>query len=191
MNLKLGIIFISFFITYFSSYFTNTEGKYQTWFVSSELFWNPATPQVTRCSATTSQPVSSRARGTGTGQRWTHTSLTATASSKKLTSQTEHIPALCRCRESVPTQKSNQIGGRFRDHHFCLYFELGCELGPSEAQAQNTSKNDDFKNGPLFDLIFTWELILDILHLQRSGICSVWLVNFSEPVVAVKAVCKE
>ena len=46
-------------------------------------------------------------------------------------------------------------------HHFCLYFELGCELGPSEAQAQNTSKNDDFKNGPLFDLIFTWELILD------------------------------
>ena len=90
-----------------------------------------------------------------------HTSLTATAGSKKLTSQTEHIPALCRCRESVPTQKSNHIGGRFRDHHFCLYFELGCELGPSEAHAQYTSKNDDFKNGPLFDLIFVWELILD------------------------------
>ena len=42
-----------------------------------------------------------------------------------------------------------------------MYFELGCELGPSEAQAQNTSKNDDFKNCPLFDLIFMWELILD------------------------------
>ena len=59
--------------------------------------------------------------------------------------------------------RKNQIEklGRFRNRHFCLYFELGCKLGPSEAQAQNTSKNDDFKNGPLFDLIFTWELILD------------------------------
>ena len=28
----------------------------------------------------------------------------------------------------------------------------------------------------------------DSWHLQRAGICSVWLVNFSEPVVAVKAV---
>ena len=81
-----------------------------------------------------------------------NTSLTATAGSKKLTSQTKHIPALCRCRdrESVPTQKSNHIGGSFRDHHFCLYFEIGCELGPSEAQTQNTSKNDDLENGLIF-----------------------------------------
>ena len=42
-----------------------------------------------------------------------------------------------------------------------MSFELGCKLGPSEAQAQNTSKNDDLKNGPVLYLIFAWELILD------------------------------
>ena len=36
----------------------------------------------------------------------------------------------------------------FRDRHFCLYFGSGCQLSPSQAQAQNTGKNDDLKNGP-------------------------------------------
>ena len=65
--------------------------------------------------------------------------------------------------KQFPCKNQIQKSGRFRDRHFCLYFELGCELGPSEAQAQNTSRNDDFKNGPLFDMIFTWELIFDTL----------------------------
>ena len=38
------------------------------------------------------------------------------------------------------------------------------------------------ENGPLYDLIFVWEL-------QRAWICSVWLVNFFERAVAVKEVC--
>ena len=76
-----------------------------------------------------------------------------------------------------------------------MYFELGCKLGPSEAQAQNTSKNDNLKNGPVSDLVFTWELILDTyrglgyaqfgwsiflnrrLKLEYSVICS--LLDFS------------
>ena len=45
---------------------------------------------------------------------------------------------------------SDKVWGRFPYRHFCLYFELGCELGPSEAQTQNTSKNDDLENGPIF-----------------------------------------
>ena len=86
---------------------------------------------------------------------------TATAVSEKLTTQTEHIPALHRCWETVPTQKSNQIQGRFWDCHFCLYFGPGLHWDQAHSQAQNTSKNDDFKNGPVFDLIFVWELLLN------------------------------
>ena len=49
-----------------------------------------------------------------------------------------------------PCKNQIEKSGRFPYRHFCLYFELGCELGPSEAQAQNTSKNDDLENGPIF-----------------------------------------
>ena len=45
--------------------------------------------------------------------------------------------------KQFPCKNQIQKSGRFRDRHFCLYFELGCELGPSEAQSQNTSKNND------------------------------------------------
>ena len=37
----------------------------------------------------------------------------------------------------------------------------GLHWDQAHSQAQNTSKNDDLENGPLFDLIFVWELILD------------------------------
>ena len=47
----------------------------------------------------------------------------------------------------------NQIqkSGRFRDHHFCLYFGPGLHWDQAGSQAQNTSKNDDMENGPNFD----------------------------------------
>ena len=43
---------------------------------------------------------------------------------------------------------------RFRDPHFCLYFGPGCQLSPSKAQAQNTSKNNYLENclGKLFKI---------------------------------------
>ena len=51
-----------------------------------------------------------------------HTALTATAGSEKLSTQTEHIPALYRCWESVPTQKSNTKIGPFPKSSFLLVF---------------------------------------------------------------------
>ena len=49
-----------------------------------------------------------------------HTALTATAGSEKLSTQTKHIPALYRCWESVPTQKSKI--GPFPKSSFLLVF---------------------------------------------------------------------
>ena len=50
-----------------------------------------------------------------------------------------------------------------------MYFELGCELGPSEAQAQNTSKNDDLENGPIF--VFDFFVESTYLALNKAGMC--------------------
>ena len=52
-----------------------------------------------------------------------HTALTATAISEKLTTQTEHILALYKCREAaVLTQKSNRKIGPFSKSSFLLVF---------------------------------------------------------------------
>ena len=82
----------------------------------------------------------------------------------------------------------NQIEklGRFPDRHFCLYFGSGLHWDQARSQAQNTSKNDNLENGPYMIWFFVGT---DSRHLQRAGICSVWLVNFFERAVAVKEVC--
>ena len=83
----------------------------------------------------------------------------------------------------------NQIekSGRFRDNHFCLYFELGCELGPSEAQSQNTSKNDDLENGPNF--VFDFFVESTYLSPNKAWMCLVLVDNFSEQPVEVRVLC--
>ena len=68
-----------------------------------------------------------------------------------------------------------------------MYFELGCELGPSEAQAQNTSKNDDFKNGPIS--VFDFFVESTYLAPNKAGMCLVLLDNFSEQLVEVRVMC--
>ena len=68
-----------------------------------------------------------------------------------------------------------------------MHFELGCRLGPSEAQAQNTSKNDDFENGPHF----LFDSFVDSTYLapNKAGMCLVLVVNFSEQPVEVRVLC--
>ena len=53
----------------------------------------------------------------------------------------------------------NQIEklGRFPDRHFCLYFGPGLHWDQARSQAQNTSKNDDMENGPIFLFDFSVE----------------------------------
>ena len=68
-----------------------------------------------------------------------------------------------------------------------MYFALGCELGPSEAQAQNTSKNDDLGNSPIF--LFDFCVETDSGHPQRAGMCSVYVDNFFELALAVRVMC--
>ena len=68
-----------------------------------------------------------------------------------------------------------------------MYFELGCELGPSEAQAQNTRQNDDLENGPIFVFDFFVESIY--LAPNKAGMCLVLVVNFSEQPVEVRVLC--
>ena len=69
-----------------------------------------------------------------------------------------------------------------------MYFELGCELGPSEAQAQNTSKNDDLENGPIF--VFDFFVESTYLAPNKAGMCLVLVVNFSEQPVEVRVRCR-
>ena len=57
-----------------------------------------------------------------------------------------------------------------------MYFELGCELGPSEAQAQNTSKNDVIENGTIFVIDFFVEFTC--LNLNKAWMCLVFMDNF-------------
>ena len=63
-----------------------------------------------------------------------------------------------------------------------------CELGPIEAQAQNTSKNDDLENGPHF----VFDFFVESTHIawyhvpNKAGICLVLVVNFSEQPVEVR-----
>ena len=68
-----------------------------------------------------------------------------------------------------------------------MYFELGCELGPSEAQAQNTSKNDDLENGPIF--VFDFFVESTYLAPNKARMCLVLGVNFSEHPVEVRVLC--
>ena len=65
-----------------------------------------------------------------------------------------------------------------------MYFELGCELGPSEAQAQNTSKNDVIENGTIFVIDFFVEFTC--LNLNKAWMCLVFMDNFSEQPVELR-----
>ena len=86
--------------------------------------------------------------------------------------------------KQFPCKNQIQKSGRFRDRHFCLYFELGCELAQGEAQAQNTSKNDDLENGPNF--VFDFFVESTYLAPNKAGMCLVLLDNFSEQPVEVR-----
>ena len=90
--------------------------------------------------------------------------------------------------KQFPCKNQIQKSGRFRDRHFCLYFELGCELAQGEAQAQNTSKNDDLENGPIF--VFDFFVESTYLDPNKAGMCLVLVVNFSEQLVEVKVLWK-
>ena len=68
-----------------------------------------------------------------------------------------------------------------------MYFELGCELAQGEAQAQNTSKNDDLENGPIF--VFDFFVESTYLDPNKAGMCLVLLDNFSEQPVEVRVLC--
>ena len=61
---------------------------------------------------------------------------------------------------------------------------LCCELGPSEAQAQNTSKNDDLENGPIF--VFDFFMKSTYVTPNKAGMCSVLVVKFSKLAAIVK-----
>ena len=65
-----------------------------------------------------------------------------------------------------------------------MYFEPGCKLGPSEAQAQNTSKNDDLENGPIF--VFDFFVESSCFAPNKAGMCLVLVVNFFEQPVEVR-----
>ena len=78
----------------------------------------------------------------------------------------------------IPQRNQIQKLGRF-----CLYFELGCKLGPSEAQAQNASKNDDLKNGTIF--LFDFFVESTCIAPNKAGMCLVLVFNFSEQPVEV------
>ena len=65
-----------------------------------------------------------------------------------------------------------------------MYFELGFKLGLSEAQAQNTSKNDDLENGPIF--VFDFFVESTYLDPNKAGMCLVLVDNFSEQPVEVR-----
>ena len=68
-----------------------------------------------------------------------------------------------------------------------MYFELGCELAQGEAQAQNTSKNDDLENGPIF--VFDFFVESTYLAPNKAGMCLVLVDNFSEQPVEVRVLC--
>ena len=121
------------------------------------------------------------------GDPTSHTALTATAGSENCPLKLSTSQPSIGVENQFPRKNQIQKSGRFRNHHFCLYFELGCELGPSEAQAQNTSQNDDFGNGPIF--VFDFFVESTCLALNKAGMCLVLMDNFSEPAVAVKVVC--
>ena len=70
-----------------------------------------------------------------------------------------------------------------------MYFELGCELAQGEAQAQNTSKNDDLENGPIF--VFDFFVESTYLDPNKAGMCLVLVDNFSEQPVEVRVLCSQ
>ena len=73
-----------------------------------------------------------------------------------------------------------QKSGRFRDRrHFCLYFNPVCELGPSQAQAQNKSHSHSLWNLLVLTPIkqgyvwFLWTIFLNSrLKLEYCGPCA-------------------
>ena len=68
-----------------------------------------------------------------------------------------------------------------------MYFEPGCKLGPSEAKAQNASKNYDLENSPIF--VFDFFVESTYLAPNKARMCLVLGVNFSEHPVEVRVLC--
>ena len=90
-----------------------------------------------------------------------HSTLTSTGCSEKLTTKTKHIPALFWARQVDSKKKSNRKIGPFSRSSFLLVLWAWASLGPSLQPSSKYNKNYDLENGPLHDLIFVWELILN------------------------------
>ena len=89
--------------------------------------------------------------------------------------------------KQFPCKNQIQKSGRFRDRHFCLYFGLGLHWDQARSQAQNTSKNDNLENGPIF--VFDFFVESTYLAPNKAGMCLVLVVNFSEQSVKVRVLC--
>ena len=68
-----------------------------------------------------------------------------------------------------------------------MYFGLGLHWDQARSQAQNTSKNDNLENGPIF--VFDFFVESTYLAPNKARMCLVLGVNFSEHPVEVRVLC--